>query len=410
MPTKDDYALAIIGEGQRRGITPRGIVIALATALVESNLVMYANRRDPESLKYPHDALSIDANSVGLFQQRAPWWGTCAARMDPARSAGMFYAVLARYDYNNTAMSPGWYAQQVQQSAFPYRYDERMPQAQALYDRLVNDAAGKATMDRPRYTEIQKMGNSCDPRGGSSVTNFILHTQEGDSSAEALADWLNDPGHGVSYHYTLRDGILVDVVDTDLASWSVLDANPYTINLCFAGSYAGWSRDQWMQRSRDIELAAYVAVQDCRKYGFPVTVIKPPYFRASGISDHRYVTRCLGIGTHVDVGDGFPWDVFETYVAKWAGPLGRIVVSIADDELSKLFPSRSIYRADDSPVDTLAGFVLNIDARTHEDFVERQALRGVPAYVDLVSRVASGPDGDAKTRASAVLAQINGGK
>jgi hypothetical protein len=61
----DDYAKAIIAEGQRRGITPKGIQIALATALVESNLKMYANEADPPSMKFPYDAVGCDHKSVG---------------------------------------------------------------------------------------------------------------------------------------------------------------------------------------------------------------------------------------------------------------------------------------------------------------------------------------------------------
>jgi hypothetical protein len=86
-PTPDGYARAVIAEGQiARGtgaaylqhpvITPRGIKIALATVYVESNFVMYANESDADSLNYPHQAVSTDANSVGLFQQRDPWGGT----------------------------------------------------------------------------------------------------------------------------------------------------------------------------------------------------------------------------------------------------------------------------------------------------------------------------------------------
>lgn len=134
-PKRDVYAQAIIREGQRRGVTPRGIQIALATVLVESDLVMYANQGDPDSLNYPHEALSTDANSVGLFQQRAPWWGTVADRMDPTRSAGLFYDALTKLDYNGPN-SPGWYAQAVQKSAFPDRYDEHFSDAVALYSRL----------------------------------------------------------------------------------------------------------------------------------------------------------------------------------------------------------------------------------------------------------------------------------
>lgn len=68
------------------------------------------------------------------------------------------------------------------------------------------------------------------------------------------------------------------------------------------------------------------------------------------------------------------------------------VMSLSDDELSKQFPSRSKYRAHDLPVDSLAGFVLNIDARIHEQFVEAEAAKGVPEFVALVKREADKGD------------------
>ena len=42
-------------------------------------------------------------------------------------------------------------------------------------------------------------------------------------------------------------------------------------------------------------------------------------------------------------------------------------------ELTQKYPSRSAYRRDDKPVDTLAGMVLNTDARAHEDWVHNRA-------------------------------------
>jgi hypothetical protein len=58
---------------------------------VESGWVMYANEADPESLNYPHDDRSADANSDGLFQQRPPVVGDVAQRMDPYQSAVLFF-------------------------------------------------------------------------------------------------------------------------------------------------------------------------------------------------------------------------------------------------------------------------------------------------------------------------------
>src|SRR5690606_1336305 len=175
MSKKDEYALAIINEGKRRGITPRGRVIAVATALVETDRIMYANERDPESLNFPHEALSWDYKSSGLFQQQPPWWGTAADRMDPARSAGMFYEQLARLDYNSDAHSPGWYAQQVQKSAYPDRYDERMSEAQAIYDRLTGSASeetvGEYVLPYDRAIVPQETYYWCGPASTQVVLN-----------------------------------------------------------------------------------------------------------------------------------------------------------------------------------------------------------------------------------------------
>lgn len=329
--SKDDYARAIIAEGRRRGITPQGIKIALATTLVESNLVMYANAKVPESMALPHEAVGSDGMSVGLFQQQVRqgpsgnwWWGDARTCMDPTLSAGLFYDRLARLDYNHG--DPGATAQAIQQSAFPDRYGQRMAEASVLYDRL----AGSTVPDnRPDFNEFSIWSPSSQDRGGAKVDLFLLHTQEGgggNSAAEDLANFLGNPANQVSYHYSVSqasDGgvTVVDVVDTDEASWSVLSANNRSINLCFAGSKASWSRADWMKQSKAIDVAAYLAVQDCKKYGIPLTVIGTggTYSSArAGIADHQYVTKVLGDGTHTDVGGGFPVDIFTAAVAKYA--------------------------------------------------------------------------------------------
>lgn len=178
-------------------------------------------------------------------------------------------------------------------------------------------------MGKPAFTELDRMGDSGSTRS-RPPRYFLLHTEEGGSNAEQLAAYCNNTANQVSYHYTVRDGIVCDVVDTDLYSWSVLDANTYTVNLCFAGSRAGWTRAQWMQREGDIATAAWLAVQDCAKYKMSTAVYGPDRYRelakaGTGISDHRFVTKGLGIGTHTDVGDGFPWDVFASYVNRYTG-------------------------------------------------------------------------------------------
>ena len=111
--------------------------IGIATALVESGnpLKMWANRAVPESLKYRHDAVGSDYDSVGLFQQRDNGaWGTVKQRMTPYDSAGMFFDKLKGFDYRS--MDPGAAAQKVQVSAFPDRYGQQMGAAEDLLNKV----------------------------------------------------------------------------------------------------------------------------------------------------------------------------------------------------------------------------------------------------------------------------------
>lgn len=176
--------------------------------------------------------------------------------------------------------------------------------------------AAAAAAPRPDFNEYPVWSPNNQSRNGTTIDLWLIHTQEGPGNADSLAHWLQT-AVGASYHYTISEdyrdhGVTVcDVVDTDLASWSVLDANNRSINLCFAGSRASWGRGEWMNQSRAIDVAAYLCVQDCRKYGIPIKVMPwGHYSKPGGISDHHYVTEFLGVGTHTDCGPNFPWDYF----------------------------------------------------------------------------------------------------
>ena len=181
---------------------------------------------------------------------------------------------------------------------------------------------------KPAFNEFAIWSANYSSRNGVKPRLFCLHTQEGgggDAAAESLAKWYQ-VSNGVSYHYSISqasDGgvTVVDCVDTDYAAWSVGNANSYTINLCFAGSRASWSRAEWLKHAKAIDVAAYLAVQDCKKYGIPVDVAPYPYTgktaQFKGITDHRFITDVIRWGTHTDVGASFPWDVFSAAVKKY---------------------------------------------------------------------------------------------
>lgn len=351
--TAQEFAPAVLQAGVDAGVSPRGIVIAFATVYVESNWTMYANASVPESMTIPHEAVGSDSASVGLFQQQVVgppwWWGDAATCMDPYKSARLFFQRLVKLDYNNIANSPGSYAQAVQQSAFPDRYDQRMSDAQALYNQTIAGGISVVAQPptdprlvalesvRPDFNEFSNWCPNNESRQGTTVDALLVHTQEAaeddDNAALDLSNFCDasaNTNNPVSYHYAARqasDGgvTVVDMVDTDAACWAVGNSNLRSINYCFAGSDASWSRTTWLSQAKAIDVVAYLVVQDAIKYGIDPTAHitfgpnydgKPPPV----VADHRYCTDVLRDGnTHVDVGDNFPADIFAEAIGKyWA--------------------------------------------------------------------------------------------
>ena len=104
-------AAIIVSVGMGRGISVRGLIVAVATAIQESSLHNYGDLGDRN-----------DHDSLGLFQQRpSQGWGTSEQIMDPVYASTKFYDKLLTI--------PGWEtmpltdaAQAVQRSAFGDRY------------------------------------------------------------------------------------------------------------------------------------------------------------------------------------------------------------------------------------------------------------------------------------------------
>nr|WP_239102608.1 M23 family metallopeptidase [Actinoplanes siamensis] len=114
-------AAVIVVVGERMRVPVRGWVIAVATALQESDL---ANLGDLGAAN--------DHDSLGLFQQRpSQGWGTPAQIMSPDYAAGKFYEHLLTV--------PGWQslpltvaAQRVQRSAYPDAYAKHEARASVI--------------------------------------------------------------------------------------------------------------------------------------------------------------------------------------------------------------------------------------------------------------------------------------
>ncbi|WP_297776620.1 peptidoglycan DD-metalloendopeptidase family protein [Mycobacterium sp.] len=183
------HAATIIAVGRAADVPDRGIVVALATALQESRLRVYANDGTgalaadqigiAASLRLPHDAVGRDHGSLGLFQQQWPWWGPMRTLMDPASSARLFYTALRRV--------PSWQqlplavaAQSVQNSAYPSAYADDEPLARHLLTQLnsgVNSGVNSVVISGADMGA--DTGADCGAPTGGGVVRFPLPTGSG---------------------------------------------------------------------------------------------------------------------------------------------------------------------------------------------------------------------------------------
>ncbi|KZZ94400.1 hypothetical protein AAL_05367 [Moelleriella libera RCEF 2490] len=120
-PSQASNAALIIARVRSEDVGAQGCHAAITAALTESTLIIHANEKVPESLKFPHDRLGYDQDSVGLFQHRAVYYPDIACDMDPGCSAGLFLADMKRVP-NWQTMSVGVLVQKVQRSERPERF------------------------------------------------------------------------------------------------------------------------------------------------------------------------------------------------------------------------------------------------------------------------------------------------
>lgn len=147
--TQLSRAATIIAVGdQVPGVGRSGVLVALMAALTESTLRLLANPGAyPTSTSYPHDGDGSDHDSLGLFQMRpSTGWGSVAQLMDPTYDARAFFggpngptSPFPRGLLDITGWrqdDPGAAAQAVEVSAYPDRYQDYQPVAEAILNAI----------------------------------------------------------------------------------------------------------------------------------------------------------------------------------------------------------------------------------------------------------------------------------
>jgi murein DD-endopeptidase MepM/ murein hydrolase activator NlpD len=157
--------------GRTAGVGREGVVIALMAALTESTLRMLANPSAyPESLGFPNDGVGSDHDSLGLFQMRhASGWGTVAELMDPEYQARAFFGGPSGPNSGSPRglldipgwqlLDPGEAAQAVEVSAYPDRYQNYQPVAEAILTAMTRTPSdgGSAATGSPGVPETSRI-------------------------------------------------------------------------------------------------------------------------------------------------------------------------------------------------------------------------------------------------------------
>lgn len=175
-----------ISVGKQLGVPRDGQIIAIMMALQESSLRVLANSNVPASLRFPHDGVGGDHDSLGTAQQRpAAGWGTIEQLMDPAYDVRAFYGGPSGPNHGNPRglldipgwqlMSKGQAAQAVQVSAFPELYARWESEASATVDAL-NGGSGAITCAGPASASLPSLQHMNLSQMRKDILRF---TQEG---------------------------------------------------------------------------------------------------------------------------------------------------------------------------------------------------------------------------------------
>lgn len=167
----------------------------------------------------------------------------------------------------------------------------------------------------PGVTKVMNRGGNNGPRDNDE--GIGCHTQEGgNGDAVGLANFCI--GAGVSYNFVVDDVDTVLLVNDDRAPWAAVEANEWGVHLCFAGSFASWSRGKWLSTDTSDGLnedamlwrGARVVAAMSQKYNFPLEWIgnggATGWPRGRGVCGH--VDFGVRGGGHTDPGAGFPKD------------------------------------------------------------------------------------------------------
>lgn len=182
-------AAHIMNAGQTMGLSVQGQTIGVMTAMGESSL---------QVLDHGDNA---GPDSRGLFQQRDSW-GSLEDRMNPEKSATLFFQRLAKVDGWET-LQPTLAAHKVQVNADPFHYEKFWTPAQQVVAALGGTAGAAGCLSGDIAYPLDQPYNMTDDYGPRADTGVGASTQH---PALDLQNWPGPAGRPV---YAVQPGTVV---------------------------------------------------------------------------------------------------------------------------------------------------------------------------------------------------------
>lgn len=234
-----------------------------------------------------------------------------------------------------------------------------------------------------RPDQVLLSPNTSGRRSLAKLLWIIIHTDESaydyaarrvrDTgwTAKRLAEYQQSPSAGGSYTGAAdRGGLTCRIAEDGSVTWSTGNlGNSLGINLCFAGTTAHFTREQWLARMDQLRAGALIVASWAAKYTIPVRKLAKGDMlaRRKGIGGHDDA-RELGSTTHWDPGPGFPWDVFLDLVKKAGSTMdeSKIRAIVREEIAAYITTAKIIPSLISDKLMTLAEALGFIDYHAHE--------------------------------------------
>ncbi|NIH98880.1 peptidoglycan recognition protein family protein [Mycolicibacterium fluoranthenivorans] len=396
--------------------------------------------REPSSANYPHDSESNDGRSCGICQQqRGPngelWWGTVADEMNPRTAIRNFMLRLPKEFHANDGIDAGHFiaaansandvVQGVQRSGVPEAYAQWWGDAIRLYNEV---KAGAPVTVPPPPEEIEYEHG---PWTGDPVWLADVLRAEGLTVIETPG-WL-ESGHGdmgslwgVINHHTGSNGSTWQSIRNGRSDLAGPLANIHlrrdgVVELVAVGVCWHGGTGYWPGLGRHVANQRCIGIE-CQNDGGG-TPGKP---HRSSWPDAQYdalvkvnaaINRRIGVDashslSHKEYDQGDPptaegkWDPgaidmdvlradIQAQIDRKPTSTGGFLMALTDKQQQELYeevmkrgPSRAALAEDGKDIETMLGFIYNIDGNIWDGRNTLAYLLDVPYAVEHVERVA----------------------